>query len=120
MTFIYILIAGLLGVVGHWMTRWSQGRTSSTFTEYLLEHKAHTVSSVFTIIGSVGLIYQGMGDGVLFNALLTAYTSGYTLDSMLNKDAKLTGEPKSVSIAKRVDDEKAKSLRDILDDDAKL
>ncbi|MBE0436220.1 MAG: hypothetical protein IBX56_10500, partial [Methylomicrobium sp.] len=59
MDFIWILLAGLLGVVGHWMTRWSQGRTESTFIEYLLEHKGHTVSSVFTIVGSAGLIYQG-------------------------------------------------------------
>jgi hypothetical protein len=120
MTFVYILIAGLFGVVGHWMTRWSQRRTSSTFMEYLVEHKAHTVSSVFTIVGSVGLIYQGMGDSALFSALLTAYTSGYTLDSMLNKDAKFTREPESVSIKSKVDDEKAKSLRAIIDDDAQL
>lgn len=82
--------AGLLGVLGHWITRWSQGRTQSTFLDYLVINKAHTISSVFANIMSSGVIYSSTPEDVAGRALtlivIGAYSAGYMLDSKLNKD----------------------------------
>jgi hypothetical protein len=91
MTSLYLIFGtGLIGVLGHWVTRWSQGRTQSTFWEYLVAYKAHTISSVFANIASSGLIYastpEDIGGRALVLVAIGAYTAGYTLDSTLNKD----------------------------------
>lgn len=113
MVFIYILLAGLLGVLGHWMVRWSQKRTNNSFFEYLYINKGHTISSCFSIVGTVAFIYQGYSGEDLFTALLTAYTSGYTLDSMINKDS---GIMKDTPIQNEINNDKNKELLDIIDD----
>lgn len=121
MTFLYILLAGLFGVLGHWLTRWSQGRTESTFFEYIIEYKGHTISSFFSIFGAAALIYQGAPDDLtgkaLMSLLLSAYTTGYMLDSTVNKDKfPRSGQaPETHSIEKKVHEDKHKSLRDIVD-----
>jgi hypothetical protein len=91
MTPLYLIFgAGLVGVLGHWVTRWSQGRTQSTFWGYLVAYKARTLSSVFANIASSGLIYASTPEDIagrsLVLVLIGAYTAGYTLDSTLNKD----------------------------------
>ena len=121
MTFIYILLAGLLGVVGHWLTRWTAGRTQSSFWDYLMLYKGRTISSIFSIIGSSALIYQSAPDDVagkaLFSLVISAYATGYMLDSTVNKD-KLP--PVTKEVKDKVNEDKSKSLRDILDYDARL
>ena len=47
-----IIIAGLLGIVGHWLTRWQQGRTSHTFIEYLKCYRANTIQSIMANLAS--------------------------------------------------------------------
>jgi hypothetical protein len=91
MTPLYLIFgAGLVGVLGHWVTRWSQGRTQSTLWEYLVAYKARTLSSVFANLASSGLIYASTPEDIAGRALVLvvigAYTAGYTLDSALNKD----------------------------------
>jgi hypothetical protein len=91
MTSLYLIFgSGLFGVIGHWVTRWSQGRTQSSFWEYLVAYKARTLSSVFANIASSGLIYASTPEDISGRALVLvvigAYTAGYTLDSTLNKD----------------------------------
>lgn len=120
MTFIYILMASLIGVVGHWVTRWSQGRTNSTFWEYLMCYKANTLSSIFSILASSSAVYTTTpvdieGHGLLM-LLLGCYSSGYMLDSKVNKDKAPVNEPAKES----KEDDKAKSLNDLLDDDRNL
>jgi len=82
--------AGLLGVLGHWVTRWSQGRTQSTFLDYLITNKANTVSSFFANIMSSGVIYSSTPEDIAGRSLtlvvIGAYSAGYMLDSKLNKD----------------------------------
>lgn len=122
MTFIYILIAGLVGVAGHWVTRWSQGRTSSTFWEYLMCYKANTLSSFFSILASSSAIYTAIpvdiGGRDLMMLLLGCYSSGYMLDSKVNKDK--SPNPVNNEPLKEVEDDKAKSLNNLLDDDRSL
>src|SRR5574343_1947161 len=85
-----ILIAGLLGVIGHWYTRWAQGRTDTPFKDYLLVNKASTLSSVFANVSSSMGIYTALPDDaaakMIVIAVYAAYTAGYALDSTLNRD----------------------------------
>jgi hypothetical protein len=93
LSFYLIFGAGLLGVLGHWLTRWAQGRTINTFWDYLCEYKANTISSIFANIFSSGVIYSSTPDDIAGRALvlvvLGAYAAGYTLDSKVNKERSL-------------------------------
>lgn len=94
LSFYLIFGAGFLGVLGHWLTRWAQGRTQNTFWRYLTMYKANTISSIFANIFSCGVIYSSTPDDIAGRALvlvvLGAYGAGYTLDSKLNKDESST------------------------------
>lgn len=127
MNFFLVLGAGLLGVVGHWVTRWSQGRTQSTFVEYLKFNVPSTLSSVFSILASSTAIYATMPVGVagrdLLLLLLGSYSSGYMLDSKVNRDKPLVQpQPtKTVSEIKEIiDADRNMVLNEILDDDDAL
>lgn len=89
-SYFLVLGCGLLGALGHWVTRWSQGRTESSFPEYLLYHKSSTVSALFSILASTAVIYQTLPTEAsgrdLLMSLLGAYSSGYMLDSTVNRD----------------------------------
>lgn len=123
---------GLFGVLGHWVTRWSQGRTQSTFFEYLMAYKANTLSSVFANLASSGIIYASTAEDISGRALVLiligAYTAGYTLDSKINKD-----KPNEPNDNKKMSKEEfeqwekqgarsteRKSLADILEEDDAL
>jgi hypothetical protein len=122
---------GLFGVLGHWVTRWSQGRTQSAFWEYLVAYKAHTLSSVFANIASSGLIYastpEDIGGRGLVLVVIGAYTAGYTLDSKLNKDRPAAEAPMQEKPNKGSNDPigkarelSEKSLADVLAEDDAL
>jgi uncharacterized membrane protein YeaQ/YmgE (transglycosylase-associated protein family) len=94
MSLYLIFGAGLLGILGHWVTRWSQGRTQSTFLGYLSAYRSHTLSSLFANLGSSGLIYSSTPEDIAGRALVLvvigAYVAGYTLDSKINRDESLS------------------------------
>jgi hypothetical protein len=96
LSFYLIFGAGLLGVLGHWLTRWAQRRTANTFWRYLCEYRANTVSSIFANIFSSGVIYSSTPDDIAGRALvlvvLGAYAAGYTLDSKVNRERSLADE----------------------------
>lgn len=87
---IFILIAQFLGIFGHWLTRWVQGRTTSTFKEYMLGMKAQTLQSLMASIASALTIYASLPDTLtgkpLLLVLIGAYTAGFSFDSSLNRD----------------------------------
>ena len=87
---IFILIAQFLGIFGHWVTRWVQGRTTSTFKTYMMGMKAQTLESVLASIASAFTIYTTLPEGItgkpLIFALIGAYMAGYTFDSKFNRD----------------------------------
>lgn len=132
MTFFYILIAGLLGVVGHWLTRFTQGRTESTFWQYLNTHKANSISSILSVVTSSSVIFTSLPEDIhgkaLMMVILGSYTSAYMLDSTVNKDKAPETAPEAVLINRKVEatvqDIKAvdskKTLDDILKDDEAL
>lgn len=120
--FFWVLGAGLLGVIGNWATRYSQGRTDSTFMEYLMHRKATTVSSLFSILASSSLIYQSMPPTAhgreLLVFLLGAYSTGYMLDRTVNRDKPIETLPANTQ--EIADADKHKALDDILGDDDAL
>lgn len=88
---LFIVIAGLFGVFGHWYTRFLQGRTESSFWHYLSTNRADTISSLMGNLSASFTIYTQTGDDIhgkaLALVLMGAYMAGYTLDSKLNSDA---------------------------------
>ena len=123
MHFFLIFIAGLVGIFGHWATRWEQQRTQSPFKEYLLGNKAYTIRSLFANLTSTLVIYSTAPDDLtgkpLILVLIGAYMAGYTLDSKFNKEAQqtLTPSPVHAEIAR---ENASKSLDQILDEDRRL
>jgi hypothetical protein len=87
---LFIIIAQFLGITGHWATRWAQGRTTSTFIQYLIGMKAQTIESVLASLVSAFTIFASLPENItgkpLIMVLIAAYTAGYTLDSKLNRD----------------------------------
>jgi hypothetical protein len=87
---LFILIAQFLGIIGHWATRWIQGRTTSTFKDYMLGMWPQTLESVFASLTSAFTIYSSLPEGLtgkpMILVLIGAYTAGYAFDSKLNRD----------------------------------
>jgi len=104
------LAAGLLGILGHWYTRWIQGRTANTFIEYLKDNSKYTIAAVISIIGSSSAIFSVSPD-LTIQLVFSSYFAGYTLDSTINRDSTTptTNKPE-------VKNEK-KSIHDIIIDD---
>lgn len=86
MELLLYLIAGLLGIAGHWYIRWSQDRTDLSFVEYLKTNSRKTVASAISILGSSLLVYQVSPPELSTQLLITSFLAGYTLDSSVNKD----------------------------------
>jgi hypothetical protein len=87
---LFILISQFLGIFGHWLTRWAQGRTTSSFKDYMLGMKAQTLESILASITSAFAIYASIPEGLtgkpLVLVLIGAYMAGYAFDSKLNRD----------------------------------
>jgi hypothetical protein len=85
-----IFTAQFLGIIGHWATRWLQGRTTSTFKDYILGMWPQTLESVFASLTSAFTIYASIPESLtgkpLVLILIGAYTAGYAFDSKLNRD----------------------------------
>jgi hypothetical protein len=124
MSLYLIFGVGLLGVLGHWVTRWSQGRTQSTFFEYLMTYKANTLSAIFANLTSSGIIYASTPEDISGRALVLvvigAYTAGYTLDSKINRDKSTSERPMQERLEELQRENAKSSLADILDEDDAL
>lgn len=122
--FFIILVVEFLGIVGHWWNRWAQGRTESTFMQYLKEYKAGTVNSFFSILVSSSTVFANIPEGIssknLLLTILGAFCSAYMLDSLTNKSTVPTLPPELVKLKREVKtatedlNEDKKSLNDIV------
>jgi hypothetical protein len=86
LNFLVILLTGFGGLCAHWYNRYVQGRTNSTFLQYLSEYRQRTISSCLTILASEITLFQTTPPDLTLNALFTAFTYGYTLDSIINRE----------------------------------
>lgn len=86
--FTLYLIAGLVGILGHWWNRWAQDRTTNTFFQYLTDNKKYTVGAVISIFSATTILYTSINPPDLsMELLLLSYLSGYKLDSVVNRDS---------------------------------
>lgn len=129
MTLLYMIAAGLAGLFCHYYNRWTQGRTHSTFKEYLFGEWLATVQSlmanIMAVMGMYAALPEDIGGKLLIGAIYAAYMTGYAADSVLNKDPKpTTPAPAKDEHEDAFNDVKStlqtKSLKDILADDADL
>jgi hypothetical protein len=92
LNFLVILLTGFGGLFAHWYNRYVQGRTNNTFLEYLREYQQRTISSCLTILASEIALFQTTPPDLTLNAIFTAFTYGYTLDSIINREKLKTDE----------------------------
>lgn len=131
----YLILSGLIGLISHYYVRFKQGRTASTFKEYMLSDWPSTLQSFSANIASSTGIYLSLPDEVggkmLVGAIYASYMAGYVADSMLNRDANLnlpqsnTPIPASSNNQKNIEKEvkneiAKKDIKSILSDDAGL
>jgi uncharacterized membrane protein YesL len=87
---ILIYVFGVLGILGHWATRYIQSRTTSSVGEYLKSNIVYTFASLSagfaSSSGLVMVLTPGMTVQQIIVLLGAAYTAGYTCDSKFNKD----------------------------------
>ena len=130
--FFYILAACLLGTLGHWWTRYAQGRTEEGFFEYMSTYRTNSIASIFSAFASSSLTFASTPPDLegrsLMLVLAGVYAAGYMLDSKFNKGKAPDASPevviinreikKTVKSIKEVDNKK--DLNDILKDDKDL
>ena len=90
MNLAYLILAALLGQYSHYYVRWKQGRTTSSFKDYMIGEWPGTIQSLSaSIIACIG-VYIALPEPIETKALLGiiygAYMSAYTFDSALNRD----------------------------------
>jgi len=121
MAFIMVVLAGFLGILAHWFNRWVDGRSESTFFEYISAYKKRTISSAISVFASSAAAYEVMPPDLTLMAFLSSFSAGYMLDSVINKDkpvaTKVIATDKVAEVKNAQD---AKSLDDVLRDDRAL
>lgn len=85
LTFLAILLTGYCGLAAHWYNRYAQGRTDSTFLEYLNTYRNRTISSCLSILASEIALFQGSPVELTMQTIFAAFTYGYTIDSIMNR-----------------------------------
>jgi hypothetical protein len=86
--FALLSIVGLLGLFTHWFNDWVKGRVRQSFSEYMLGAYGHSLGSLgalFTLVATQ--VATGHGDILDPMVFITAFTAGYSLDSLINKSS---------------------------------
>lgn len=86
LSFTATLTAGFSGLAAHWYNRYAQGRTTNTFVEYLKADSKHTISSILSILATEIGMFSTAPIELSLSAIFTAFTYGYTLDSIMNRE----------------------------------
>lgn len=80
------ILISILGLVLHWLKKWCRTETCNNFYEYLVQNPKHTCSSVITIIFATFAIFDGqLVDLLNRDTILLLLTTGYSIDSTINK-----------------------------------
>ena len=125
MNLAYLILAALFGQYSHYYVRWKQGRTTSSFKDYMLQEWPGTIqslgASVMACIGIYIALPEPIETKTLLGIIYGAYMSAYTFDSALNRDPN-----PSTPIEKHEENITApkpgvqKNINDILSDDSSL
>ena len=117
-----IILAGVIGLLSHYLVRWKQGRTTSSLSEYLFQEWGSTLLSLITNIMACITIFKALPIDPsiidIVEAVYAAYMSGYMFDSALNTDPNPSvPEPKhSVKVQRSTGPAPIDKTSDILDD----
>lgn len=85
MTFVLLLLIGLLGLFAHWLKKWGRGQTKASFVDYMKAHRKHTIASLSALAGAIAGMFA-VGDVVLTGQVAaTTFLAGYSIDSAINK-----------------------------------
>lgn len=85
--FLLFSFVGFVGMVVHWIKRCLREESKSSLIEYLLVHRSYTLMSIMTYLGAMGaLVATGIVDFTSSQSLGLAFTTGYMIDSAVNKD----------------------------------
>ena len=85
MKLILLILGVAAGIFCHYAARWKQGRTKSTFKEYMLGEWVGTLHSVLwsiSIVTSTYLATPDISGNLLIAAVYGAFMTGYTFDSL--------------------------------------
>lgn len=93
-----LIATGLLGLVAHWYKRKRLEQTSSSLWKYLITYPDRSFYSIVAMGSAVMAISGELGT----QTLMQAFTIGYTLDSVLNKDPGANGAKASVRSVRSV------------------
>lgn len=86
--FAVFLTVGFIGMVGHYLKKWLRNEITGGLLDYLVrDHPKETMLSVFALIGAALSVYlSGQLHGMPLGPLvMSAFTTGWTCDSALNK-----------------------------------
>lgn len=86
--FLVFFFLGVAGMVGHWAKRWVRLETDKTLWSYLFrDSPRYTLYAFLTYVGAVlSMVIFGDIDFASKEALGLAFTTGYSIDSAINKD----------------------------------
>ena len=83
--YITAIAIALVGLVLHWFKRWWRGQTGDNFIDHLFINKKHTGATLISLVGAVSAVVSVGIDLSDAQAIGTLITTGYTLDSLVNK-----------------------------------
>ena len=81
-------LAGIAGMLTHWSKLWIRNETDAGLWEYLfVAHPRYTLYAFLTYTGAVAtMVFGGDIDFTTREAFLLAVSTGYSVDSAVNKD----------------------------------
>lgn len=88
--FAVFAIVGIGGMIGHYVKKWIRGEIHGNLIAYIFcDHPRQTALAVATFLGTAAsLALTGQLDTLTVgNLIVTAITTGYTVDSAVNKGA---------------------------------
>lgn len=83
-----LMIAGMVGMIAHYLMKWAQGEIVGNLGRYLFcDHVRATALSFFTYIGfALATVIAGALDGSSwFTILWLGVTTGFSVDALTNK-----------------------------------
>lgn len=86
--FILFLVCGAVGATCHYLKKWLRDEIKGSLTRYLFKsHPKETVMSLLTFLGAACTLHLGgqLADLSAQALIMLAFTTGYTVDSAVNK-----------------------------------
>jgi len=87
-----MLVSGVLGMVAHFWKKLAREQTMDSLGQYIKGNPGFTIRAAVATIGAVAGIWEvtdfamiGNNITAILTLLTTAFTTGWTFDSMLNK-----------------------------------